>query len=400
MLKKLHYIDYKLLVPYLVLCAIGVVMVYSASAYWIQTQYHWADNAVMIKQLVFVFAGFLLALFFFYFKLSLFRKPKFQAALWLILFTSLVFLLVVGRSVNGAAAWIEVGPVNIQPTEFAKLVVIFYLAYMFSQRQDNMRRPDFSLKELMKPMLLVGLGIFFVLIEPDTGGAIIIAGITLIMLFASGISLKWGTGFFAVMIAMVSGLYWIFANVHLPAALTKHYQIQRLTAAVHPFQESKTVGNQVVNSLLAINHGGLFGVGLGNGTQKLGYLPEPYTDFILAVIAEELGLIGATIVIGLIFYLIAHIYRVGIRSKSAYRSLISYGIATMMLIQTTFNVGAVTGLLPVTGVTLPFISYGGSSMLVLSIAMGVMLNISAIEKQLQEKRAATGATRGREQAHA
>lgn len=356
-------------------------MVYSASAYWIQTQYRWADNAVMIKQLAFVIAGLVLALFFFYFKLSLFRKPKFQAALWLILFASLFYLLVVGRSVNGAAAWIPVGPINVQPTEFAKLIVIFYLAYMFSQRQDNMRRPDFSLKELVKPLFLVGMGIFLVLIEPDTGGAIIITGITLIMLCASGISLRWGTGFFAGLVVLVGGLYYVFANVKLPHWLTKHYQIQRLTAAIHPFQESKTVGNQVVNSLLAINHGGLFGVGLGNGTQKLGYLPEPYTDFILAVIAEELGLVGAAIVIGLIYYLIAHIYLIGIRSKNAYRSLISYGIGTLMLIQTTFNVGAVTGLLPVTGVTLPFISYGGSSMLVLSIAMGVMLNISAMEKQ-------------------
>ncbi len=388
MLKKLHYLDYKILVPYLVLCAIGVVMVFSASAYWVQTQYHWADNAVMIKQLLFVLAGLLLALFFFYFKLSVFRHPRVQLLLWAALFIELLYLLFVGRSVNGAAAWIPVGPINIQPTEFAKLIIIFYLAYMFSQRQDKMRRPDFSIKELVKPLILVGLGIFFVLVEPDTGGAIIITGITLMMLCASGISLRWGTGFFAALALLVGSLYYVFANVALPHWLTKHYQIQRLTAAIHPFQESKTVGNQVVNSLLAINHGGVFGVGLGNGTQKLGYLPEPYTDFILAVIAEELGLVGAVVVIGLIYYLIAHIYRVGIRSKSAYRSLISYGIATMMLIQTTFNVGAVTGMLPVTGVTLPFVSYGGSSMLVLSIAMGVMLNISAMDKQAAARKMA------------
>jgi cell division protein FtsW len=162
--------------------------------------------------------------------------------------------------------------------------------------------------------------------------------------------------------------------------------VRRLLAAIHPFAMRKLEGNQVVNSLVAIAHGGMFGVGLGNSSQKLGYLPEPYTDFILAVITEELGLIGAIVIIGLIFFLILRFYLLGVRAQSSYHALIAYGIATMMLIQTTFNVGAVVGLLPVTGVTLPFISYGGSSMFVLCAAIGIMLNISATQKRAKEKK--------------
>jgi cell division protein FtsW len=136
--------------------------------------------------------------------------------------------------------------------------------------------------------------------------------------------------------------------------------------------------------MYAINHGGWFGVGLGNSTMKLGYLPEPYTDFILAIIAEELGIIGAIFVVGLLFFLIWRIILIGIRAKSVYHTLLMYGIATMIFVQTTFNVGAVVGVLPITGVTLPFISYGGSSLLVLSVAIGLVLNVSARESHQRE----------------
>ncbi len=385
MLKKLHFLDYYILVPYLVLCAIGVVMVYSASAYWIQTQYHMADYSYMVKQLVFVLLGLLLTCFFYYFKLSVLRHPRVQLVMWVVLFAMLIYLLAFGKSVNGAAAWIPLGPIHLQPTEFAKLGIVIYLAYMFTQRQEIMRRPDFSVKQLSKPLILVGVCIMLVVLEPDVGGMAILAGITLVMLAASGISLRYGVTGAGVLAALIAALYWVLANVQLPGWLTKYYQVKRLEAAVHPFAQSKHAGLQVVNSLLAINHGGFWGVGLGNGTQKLGYLPEPQTDFILAVIAEELGLVGVIVVLGLIFFMIMRFYLIGIRTKNTYYSLLAYGIATMMLIQTLFNVGAVSGVLPVTGVTLPFVSYGGSSLLVLAICVGIMLNISASEKQLRER---------------
>ncbi|WP_262314526.1 FtsW/RodA/SpoVE family cell cycle protein [Lacticaseibacillus parakribbianus] len=391
MLKKLHYLDYYILVPYLLLCATGLVMVYSASAYYIQTHYGQAQNAVMIKQLVFVLIGLVLVGLFYYLKLSVLRWPSFQWLANVALFGSLVYLIVHGllhpaSAINGASAWIPVGGFHIQPTEFAKLIMIIYLAHMFTMRQDQMRRIDFQVRELRKPLLFVFVLIVLVLVEPDTGGAMILAVIAAVMLFASGISLRYGVGISGLAGALAAGAYFAASRITFPAKLLReHYQLRRVVAALHPFQMAKTDGNQVVNSLLAIDHGGLFGVGLGMSSQKLGFLPEPYTDFILAVVAEELGLIGAALVLLGIFFLIMRFYLVGIRSKTNFHALIAYGIATMMLIQTVFNVGAVTGLLPVTGVTLPFISYGGSSMLVLSASVGIMLNISASEHKAKEK---------------
>ncbi|MFD1430741.1 FtsW/RodA/SpoVE family cell cycle protein [Lacticaseibacillus mingshuiensis] len=393
MLKKFRYLDYYLLVPYLVLCAIGIVMDYSASASWIQNQYGQASNSVMLKQLLFVVIGLVVALFFFYFKLSNFRNHKLIGFVWLALLGLLVYLFLIGRLdpssvVNGASAWIPIGPFNLQPTEFAKLVVIIYLAHIFTQRQDAMRQPDFHVRDLYAPILLVGICLILVFFQPDTGGFLIIAAIMVVMLAASGISLRYGFSWMALVGALVAAVYWVLDNVNLPKSIITNYRVRRIVSSLHPFQTRTNDGNQVFNSLVAIDHGGLFGVGLGMSSQKLGYLSQPYTDFILAVIAEELGAIGAILVIALIFFLILRCYLIGVRSRNPYHSLLAYGIATMMLIQTFFNVGAVLGLIPVTGVTLPFISYGGSSMIVLAISMGIMLNISASEKRVSEKKVA------------
>lgn len=390
-MKKLRYLDYYILVPYLILIGIGVVMCYSASAYWIKTQYGQAETAILIKQAIFAVIGVCIVVFFFYFKLHIFTRPRWQLFLWIITFGLLVYLALLSHlrpsaAINGATAWIQVGPINIQPTEIAKMTVILYLAHMFSSRQQAMLEPGFSLKQLRAPVFLVGICITLVLFQPDTGGAMILALVTLVMICASGIALRYGVSAVLGLSALVAALYYVLIHFTLPSWLRSSYQVKRLLAAIHPFAMRKLEGNQVVNSLVAIAHGGWFGVGLGNSTQKLGYLPEPYTDFILSVIAEELGVVGAVFVVGLIFFLILRFYFIGIHAKDTYCALIAYGIATMMLVQTGFNVGAVVGLFPVTGVTLPFISYGGSSMFVLSAAIGIMLHISAIQKRRKEKK--------------
>nr|WP_257793761.1 putative peptidoglycan glycosyltransferase FtsW [Lacticaseibacillus kribbianus] len=382
--------DYYLLVPYLLLCATGVVMVYSASAYYTQVRFGANQTTYMLKQLIFVALGLVLVALFYYFRLSVLRDWRFQLVANVALFGSLAYLILRGilhptSAVNGASAWIDAGPISIQPTEFAKLVMIIYLAHMFTMRQDQMRRIDFRLRDMRKPLIFVLFLIVLVLVEPDTGGAMILTGIAAVMLIASGIPKRYGFGFAGIMAVVLGGGYYAASHLTFPASWLKHYQLRRVVAAFHPFEWVKLEGNQVVNSLLAIDHGGLTGVGLGMSSQKLGFLPEPYTDFILAVIAEELGLIGAALVIGGIFFLIMRCYLVGVRSKNNFHALMAYGIATMMLIQTIFNVGAVSGMIPVTGVTLPFISYGGSSMLVLSASVGIMLNISASERKAKEK---------------
>lgn len=395
-LKKLRYLDYYLLGPYVLLCTIGIVMVYSASAYYIKSRFGYPETAMVIRQAMWVAVGFAVTMFFFYFKIAVLRRRRVQEGLWIFTLGSLLLLMVLGKlgkanAVNGATAWLQLGPINFQPSEIAKVVVILYLAFMFTARQDMMREPDFSLKDPVawRPLGLVGFCIALVAVQPDAGGALILGGITVTMLAASGISMRYGVPWLLVGSGIIGLSYYGLSKVSFPDSLLKSsYQLRRIAAALHPFELARGDGGQVVNSLLAIDHGGLFGVGLGMSTQKLGYLPEPYTDFILAVIAEELGLLGATLVIGLLFFLIMRCYLIGIRSKNTAHALIAYGIATMMLIQTVFNVGAVAGMIPVTGVTLPFISYGGSSILVLAVCMGIMLNISAGEKKLLKKRQA------------
>jgi cell division protein FtsW len=235
-----------------------------------------------------------------------------------------------------------------------------------------------AIKQLAWPLGLTVFIAMLVLLQPDTGGLMIIMTIVVVMVVASGFRITLGLGIFGFGAAFAGGAYYL-AITKLSGFLSHSYQGKRLLAAANPFAMQRGAGKQLVNSMYAINHGGLFGVGLGNSQMKLGYLPEPYTDFILSVISEELGMIGGLVVIGLLVFLIWRILRIGIRSRSAYRTMLMYGIATMIFVQMSFNVGAVLGLLPITGVTLPFISYGGSSMIILAASMGIVLNVSAAE---------------------
>jgi cell division protein FtsW len=179
-------------------------------------------------------------------------------------------------------------------------------------------------------------------------------------------------------------------TAHLPW-IEDSYQFKRLLAFFTPFKLENSGGRQLVNSYYAISNGGFFGVGLGNSIQKKGYLPEPYTDFIMSITTEELGIIGAIIILSILTFLICRIILVGVRSRSAYRSLLCYGIGAWLFIQTVFNIGGMLGILPLTGVTLPFISYGGSSTMMLSIGVGLVMNVSSME-QIEKERAWASAT--------
>lgn len=382
---KLRHIDYFVLVPYLVLCGISIIMVYSASSTYVVNLYHQAPTTYLIKQAMFVLVGLILVALVFFFKLKHWRNPILLLILLLLTIVSLVYLLAKGQSVNGASAWIPVGPINIQPAEFAKMVVILYLAHLLSNRQRYIQSvgPIKTIKVSIGPFLTVVLIIILIFMQPDTGGMAIVTAIAAVLFFSSGFPVKIGLGVFGGAFAVIGGLSYLMLT-KFPKVLAKNYMGERFLAVAHPFQLQRDAGKQLVNSMYAINHGGWFGVGLGNSTMKLGYLPEPYTDFILAIIAEELGIIGAIFVVGLLFFLIWRIVLIGIRAKSVYHTLLMYGIATMIFVQTMFNVGAVVGVLPITGVTLPFISYGGSSLLVLSVAIGLVLNVSARESHQRE----------------
>ncbi|WP_334332635.1 MULTISPECIES: FtsW/RodA/SpoVE family cell cycle protein [unclassified Companilactobacillus] len=385
-MKKLRKIDLWIVIPYILLLGIGIVMVYSASFY----------NALMVgastttylfKQSLFAVLGLISCFFVFILKAKVFRSRRLVKRLLFLTIAALIFVLFLGiikpsTRINGAAAWIPLGFFSLQPLEIAKVVLILYLSLVLTNKQERILAHQ-GLKEViwevLPPMIVVFAIVFLLICQPDYGGAMVIVLITLILLASSTIP---GRYILSLSVSLAVGLALMIGAIFMvnPTFITKRYQYQRVLAMLHPFQMEKTAGAQLVNSFYAISNGGIFGVGLGNGIQKRGYLPEPHTDFIIAVISEELGLVGVIVVLGLLAIIVIRIIQIGIRAKKNYDSLVCYGVATMFMTQIILNVGGSIGLVPLTGVTLPFLSYGGSSMLILSIALGIVLNLDATRK--------------------
>ncbi|AWM75242.1 FtsW/RodA/SpoVE family cell division protein [Lactobacillus kullabergensis] len=390
MRQKLHHLNYNIFLPYILLVVFGIVMVYSASSDILLV--NGFNPAVYgIRQAVYAFfAVFIFCALCFFLKLYIFKSRKF--VVWflgisiLLLFYLICLKIFKGSdaAVNGSVGWIDLKIIKIQPLEIAKLSLIIYLAY-FLDRHDGSFKKGQIIQNLSRPAILAAFMMFLVILEPDFGGTAVLAMIVIVMFSVSGVPAKNAV---LCLIGIAVGVYLlVFLIIKWnPEFLQNKYQYRRFLSFLHPFELEQKGGAQLVNSYYAIHNGGLFGVGLGNSMQKRGYLPEPYTDFILAVIAEEIGVIGALVVTGLIFYLIWSIMEVGIHASSQFNALVCFGVATIIFTQTVFNVGAVLGLLPITGVTLPFISYGGSSLIILSAAIGIVLNISANERIKNEER--------------
>lgn len=389
MRQKLHHLNYNILVPYILLVVFGIVMVYSASSDILLV--NGFNPAIYgIRQAIYAFCAiFLVGALCFFLKLGIFKSRRFVAGFLVICLLMLFYLICLklfkgsAAAVNGSVGWIDLKIIKIQPLEIAKLALVIYLAY-FLDRHDGFFKKGHIIQNLSRPAILAAFMMFLVIIEPDFGGTAVLAMIVIVMFSVSGVPAK------NAVLCLIGIAISVFLLVFLiikwnPEFLQESYQYRRFLSFLHPFELEQKGGAQLVNSYYAIHNGGLLGVGLGNSMQKRGYLPEPYTDFILAIIAEEIGVIGALLVLGLIFYLIFSIMEVGNKASSQFNALVCFGIATIIFTQTFFNVGAVLGLLPITGVTLPFISYGGSSLLVLSAAIGIVLNISANERIKKEK---------------
>ncbi|WP_295773844.1 FtsW/RodA/SpoVE family cell cycle protein [uncultured Limosilactobacillus sp.] len=370
--------DPYLLIPYLILCIIGIVMVYSASAD-VAMQVGGTARSYLVKQSIFALVG--IGIFFLLSRVNLtFWRSKYTLGFLLgILIVLLVYVRFFGAAVNGARGWVNLGPVSIQPAEVCKFFLTIYLANQFA-RYENLSRSDY-LRKLRKPIILTIVLIGLILSQPDTGGALINASIFLVIIMASRIPWKYGaTALVGGFLALLIGLPYVaqlFAKIG-------GYRAARFVAYLNPFANASGSGTQLVNSYYAISNGGIFGSGIGNSIQKMGYLPESNTDFILAIISEELGLVTVLIILALLATLICRIILLGIRSNNLYETLLCYGTGTFFAVETMFNVGAVCGLLPITGVTLPFISYGGSSMFVLSASLGLVANV---ERRMRRQKA-------------
>lgn len=380
-MKKLRKIDLWIVIPYILLLGIGIVMVYSASFYNALIV-GGKTNQYLIKQASYAVLGLFLCYVTFMFKEKIFKSQRILSIVMIITCGSLFYLLarailVPSSRVNGASAWINLGLINFQPLELAKLFLIMFLALMLTNKQERLIKKHGwkeVVSEVFQPLIIVGSIIVMVFLQPDIGGALILSVITLVLISSSTIPGKLIAELSGVLLTVFIAMIVIITKFP-PTFVKSNYAYQRFLAMQHPFQLEQKAGAQLVNSFYAISNGGVFGVGLGNSIQKRGYLPEPHTDFIMSIISEELGLVGVAIVLSLLLVIIMRMISLGFRSKKTYNSLIYYGVATMILAQTVLNVGGLLGLIPLTGVTLPFISYGGSSLLVLSVALGIVLNL-------------------------
>ncbi|MCP8616647.1 putative lipid II flippase FtsW [Salirhabdus salicampi] len=355
-------IDFPLFMTPLLLGAFGILMVYSSSMVYAVVQLEVSSTYFLIKQLQWFCLGTVIMGIAAYFP---YRKyQRLVKAMVFVMVVLLIGVLFMGKLVNNARSWFEVAGITFQPAELAKIGLIFYLASVYSKKTAYIH--DF-IKAVIPPLVLTSFVLMLIMKQPDIGTASIIFLIASTVIASSGIRVKHLLG--------LSGVATGLLLFTVPNMVTEE-RISRFTGAFNPFEDPSNSGFHLIQSYLAIGNGGLFGQGLGNSIQKLGFLPEPHTDFILAVIAEELGLLGVTIVIGLLAFVVVRGLYIAKKCRDPFGSLLAIGIASMIAIQTFINIGSMSGLLPITGVPLPFISYGGSSLLILMFSMGVLNNIA------------------------
>ena len=358
--KQLHC-DSILLVTTVVLVLIGLVMVFSSSGVYAMEKYN--DAYYFLKrQVVWVFLGTVVML--------LAREMDYRGLekhtyyVMGITFLMLVAVMVpgLGKEVGGARRWLMLGGFTFQPSELAKFALILFIAKSLVKRSDQLK--NFAYGYLPK---LIILGFFFVpiLYQPDFGTATIICFVTFTMLMIAGLRSK----FLIYSILVVVPLFVL-------AVMNAEYRIRRIVAFLNPWEHESNSGFQVVQSFYAFGRGGIFGSGIGSSSQKLFYLPEAHTDFIFSVIGEELGFVGALIIISLFSILIWRGFIIAYHAKDSFGTHVAIGLTLLIGIQAFMNMGVTVGLLPTKGLTLPFVSMGGSSLVVLMFSIGVLLNIS------------------------
>jgi cell division protein FtsW len=343
------------------LVSVGVVMVYSASAIVAADRFH--DPLFFLKkQLFWAVAGF--GCLWVAMRLDYRRLEKVVTPLVVVSLVLLVLVLVppFGQAINGTRRWFRIATVSFQPVELAKFALVLYLASFLTRRPEAIR--SFS-KGLLPLLMMAGLMAGLTVLQPDLGNSLALIILTLAVAYLAGAR--------PIHMAAIAG-----AALPVVAVLIamKPYRWRRMVAFMNPWEDPQGSGFQIIQSFLALGSGGWLGLGLGESKQKLFYLPEPYTDFIFAIIGEELGLIGALAVVALFALFIWRGLRVGLRVPDAFGGYLALGLTIMLATQTLVNLGVVTGALPTKGLPLPFISFGGSALLMTMFSAGVLLNIS------------------------
>ncbi len=383
--------DYPLFFTYIFLCLFGLVMIYSSSMMVAIVYEDASPDHFYKKQLV----NLIVSSVPFFIGAFLPYKHFSNKKLMVTMLFGLIFLLMwlwffgVGLEQTGSKSWIDLGVMNIQPSEVAKLFIILYFAGAFYRKSLNNPLENLQPNNIIYPIIVWIFIIFCVANETDIGAVIILTGIAFAVIAASGMSFKAYLKFFSVLALLGSALIGFILLVKGDTIFTDN-RLGRLKAFMNPFEFEAGSGHQIINGYIAIGAGGLEGVGLGQSVQKLGYLPEPQTDFIMAIIAEELGILGVILVLGGLGFIVFRGLYIATKTTDPLARMLAAGISSWIAIQTFINLGGVSGLIPLTGVTLPFISYGGSSIIMLSLAMGILINVSMYVKLEGRKKHGSG----------
>jgi len=354
--------DVQLLFSVLFLVGIGIVMVYSASSA-VALEKFGSDVYFLKRQAVFSLLGILALVVCGHVPFRLYRALTYP-----ILFLALGLLIVVlipglGLSAGGAQRWLKIGPISFQPVEAAKLALVIFLAYSLTKKEELLDK--FSIGFVPHVMILAVFAILL-LLQPDFGSVVIFSVLTWLMMFVAGVPLRY----------LMSALVVLLPAFYL-AMIKAPYRFRRLMSFLDPWAYPADEGYQIIHSLMAFGSGGIWGAGIGKGYQKLFYLPEPHTDFIFAVIGEELGFWGVIFILGLYAMILWRGIRIACNCEDHFGMLLAMGITFALALQISINLGVCLGLLPTKGLTLPFLSYGGTSLLINMAAVGVLMNVGA-----------------------
>ena len=353
--------DFAVFLVVMVLLAIGIVMVFSASA--VKAYWDYGDPYHFFKrQLAWGVIGFVAMIFaanYDYWRLRTWAKPLFYVSIAL-----LVFVLIpgLGIEVNGARRWLGFGGFRLQPSEMIKLAIVVYMAASFAPNPSKVR--DFW-QGLVPLLVAVGISGVLIMSQPDLGTAIAVAGTAFVFLVIVGAQASHMTVLATLALPVIS---W--------AIVSEEYRLRRFLAFLNPWADPLDSGFHIIQALYALGSGGLFGLGLGQGRQKWFYLPEQHTDFIFAIIGEEMGFLGCAVLMLLYGFLLWRGFRIAITAPDTFSTLLAAGIISMIGLQAIVNIGVVTATLPITGIPLPFVSFGGSSLFFSMVGVGIMLNIS------------------------
>lgn len=351
------------------LIAIGIVMTYSASGIYAD-QVMGDHSYFLLRQTLFFFIGLACMILFSFIDPDILQRNSKIIILFTIILLVAVYLPVISQTTRGTKRWLKLLGVNIQPAEFSKLAVSIYFADYLSRKMKPIMRG--SIKAFIPPLIILFVISGLILIQPDLGTVVILFFIAAVLFFLSGLRQRYIYFFFFVCTTVA-----YFAIIKVP------YRMKRIVAYLNPWSDPQGSGFQIIQSFLALALGGVKGVGLGQSTQKLFYLPQSYTDFIFSIIGEEMGLIGAALVVTLFLIFLILGLRIVSRQYDPFKRLLALSLVLLIVIQAVINVLVATGLLPTKGLPLPFISYGGSSLIMNMIAVGMLLSIDRLHYKVR-----------------